>query len=418
MAGSFLSGFSGMTEALDKLSTANRKASAYSALRNTYGDIAGDPAAAAELQKINESTQAFPLLQQGRQQAIDTSKQNMETSAATEAEKQRVTRGNELLSGALFIQNARKRDPNVDVGQLFDRIAPTLNLSPQDAAAARATLTADPGAADDLVTAFRLKQGAEKGDPAAVQIHKYFQWLSPQEQTSFLRANRPNASPEIAGEVAGAQANARQQATLDYAAPIAAAKAENTAVGKAKGEKTASELPLSSTEQVKAQQIYESAIQGFEVADKSIDNAVGETNWLSAGPLSHLPDFANPSAAALRSDLTGAMSQVVLQTISQLKELSKTGATGFGQLSDKEGALIGAKFGAVLQATTPQRLKKALGDLKTQMSASRGIYERAYLANQKARGDKTSAPAPASQGSRVEGDNVILKWNPAKGDFE
>lgn len=429
MANEFLQGFAGMQAALQRGRESARKENAYQALRNTYGDIAGDPEAAQALQSIEQGAQAFPLQQQQREQTIAASQQTQSFNAAREAEQTRKTQAGGILSGALYIQNARKRDPNADVGALFDRIVPTLGLSPEDAAAARQALVADPGAADDLVTAFRIRQGVEKGDPSAVEEYKYFSQLPPAEQANYLKVKRSgfNAIRDIGGVPTAIQvapgATAPTQTPLSTlpaeaaaANTLAGGKAAGTATGKVVGEKVASDLPLSNTEQVKAEQQAAATAQSFDVAEKAIDNALSDTGWLSAGPLSALPDFLNPSAATLRSDLVTVQSKVVLDTITEMKNLSKTGSTGFGQLSDREGQLISSRLGALLQATTPARLRKSLTDLQTQLAASRGRLERAYANDQKARGQ--GAPPPATPGSRVEGQNVILKWNAEKGDFE
>ncbi len=401
-----------------------RKSAAYGALHKVYGDVAGDPEAAQQLQATAQGAEAFPLIQQGRQQAIDLSAAKMREDQATTDEKQRQTRSGAVVSSALFIKNALERDPNADVGALYDRVSPILGLDPQTNAQTRAALVADPKSAGDIVTAFRLKQAATQGgDPAAVKTFQYYQSLPDDAtRTEFLRTLRANATPEIAGQTAAAQTDARNASNLNYAQPIATGKATGAALGKAQGEVAAQDIPASQAGLTQAQLAYESTKQSFNVANDAIDKATAETDLFSAGPLSHLPDFLNPKAAELRGDLTALSSKVVLDTISEMKALSKTGATGLGQLSDREGQLIQSKLGAVLQASRPAILKQRLADLQAQLALSRKRVDDAYAAAQKRGqapgGDKTSAPAAGGQGSRTEGDNVILKWNPTKGDFE
>lgn len=410
MGNEFGNAFSTMQQTLQRGRADTRKERAYNAFRAAYGDQAGDPEAAIQLHALEQAKVNAPLNTEHLRLSNEAAQQGVDLSNTREAEQKRKTNAGGLLSGALFIHSARQRDPNADVGALFDRIAPSLELDPASASQVRQQLVDDPGAAEDLITAFRIKQGAEKGDPAAVQEYQYYVNLPDADKPKYLQLKRANATPAIAGQTAAAQAEARNASNLASAAPIAAAKA----AGKVQGEIVAQDLAPSNTGKVKIAAAIDASDQSFDIADKAIDTALSDTGWLSAGPLSALPDFLNPQAANLRNELITVQSKIVLDTIQEMKNASKTGATGMGALSDREGQLIQARLGAVLQSTTPARLRKSLRDLQTQMAASRGRVKRA-LETELKKGQ--TAAAPAKGGPNADG-GIDLVWNAEKGDFE
>lgn len=380
---------------------ANRRARlAYNALRQTYGDIAGDPEAAASLQKTAQTEQLFPVaLEQQKATLADTNAQAEQRQAKSDQDKSdaRVA----ATGRALDLLDATAEQGG-DIGAAFDRIAPilpALGVDPEHAGPLRQLILSNPGKIKEIRAAFEKQQTAQQQqDPVAVREYQFFQGLPPDKKAEYLNVKRSENLGQARVEQ-GAERLAQGQQRLDLAAPggqqaIAGARE----VGKAEGKRTAEDLPLSETGKVKAAQELEATQQSFDVADKAIADALTDTSWLSAGPLASLGSW-NPASEALRGDLLTVQSKVVLDTISEMKKLSATGSTGFGQLSDKEGALIQSRMGAVLQATSPRRLKRALADLQTQLEASRSRIERAYAADLKARGQ---APAASGKPSAVD----------------
>ncbi len=427
MAG-FASGFKSMTDALGKQSedtdatlARGRKKAAYDALHKVYGDVAGDPEAAQQLQATAQGAEAFPLIQQGRQQAIDLSAAKMREDQATTDEKQRQTRSGAVVSSALFIKNALERDPNADVGALYDRVSPILGLDPQTNAQTRAALVADPKSAGDIVTAFRLKQAAGAGDPSAVREYQYFSTLPPAEQTNYLRVKRANATPEIAGQIAGAQTEARQAVNLNYAQPIAEAQGTGRALGKVKGE--AEGQSVHGVEDIaKAQATANNNELRFDAAETNLKQA---SDWSDkAGMLATASQFVPNSAGSnFVSALNSVHSDIVNNVIQNYKETTPQGqASGVGRILASEIKLWQDAYAAVNLRQSPSVRKENIRRLtevtKALRQTSQEYFKSVYGIEGKAGGDKASAPAAGGQGSRTEGDNVILKWNPAKGDFE
>jgi len=68
-------------------------------------------------------------------------------------------------------------------------------------------------------------------------------------------------------------------------------------------------------------------------------------------------------ANTLDSMYSQIRSQVVLKTLTQLKTLSKTGATGFGQMNEKEFAALENRFGELATSKTQAQQRSVLGQI-------------------------------------------------------
>lgn len=435
MANNVLQSLNEGIDASNKLTDTSRKAEAYNALKQSYGDIAGDPERALELQSYGARQNAIPVEQQQRELNLKTSRDvaplnQRKLVAQTGLEEENTADKADAAQATAIERSAQFIQAGIDRGEdpvaKFDQVTPLLRLPPEKVTAIRAAIQQNPGVVKDLLNTFAAKAKAGPPDPSNVREYQFWGKLTPEQQAQYLDVKR--ASNVGFGEVGGVRTATRVTPTgqitstplgtlageANAASTIAGAKQ----VGEAAGKITAEDLPQSQVSNVKAQQQADATKQSFDVADKAIEDATKDTGWLSAGPLSHLPDFANPNAATLRGDLNTIQSKVVLDTITEMKSLSKTGSTGFGQLSDREGQLISSRLGAVLQASTPKRLKQSLTDLQGQLKISRDRVLGAYEAEQKLRAPKAKAPAGPDTSGRVEGNNVILKWNAEKGELE
>jgi hypothetical protein len=146
-----------------------RKTAAYNALRSAYGDVAGDPVAATQLENLRQSQELFPTTIATQRQQLSQARELQPglapqqaailaaTKAGTEATQDRTAaeqlerRKNNLLAAARGIKAGMARGG--DPGVLFDQYAPVLGYSPEDAAKDRAAIVANPGAVDDLIAA-------------------------------------------------------------------------------------------------------------------------------------------------------------------------------------------------------------------------------------------------------------------------
>jgi len=412
-----------------------RKDRAYEALRSVYGDIAGDPESATRMQQYGERERIAPGEWEAQQQALELGRQKIGQGSQAEKDAAMQRRRTALLNGAQYVVSAmdRAKDAGASEGSImdaaivaFNRVAPSLGMSEEDIQSTRDALASDPNSARDTVAMLLGNDASAAARAQAAQQPRY--QIVQQPDGTIVRVpitGVGEAETVTVGNqpVRGYQAPQAQerlvqgQQRIDIASPEGQRGVYGAReLGKGEGKRQVEDLPLSGTGLASAQATFDAAMQGFQVADTAAKNAMDNASWLNTGPLAALPDFINPAAAAQRADLITAMTGPVLTGIQQMREAGKAAGstgTGFGQLTEKELALLEARWGAVLQAASPPKFKSAVEDFRKQLAASQGRVRRAYEADLKARGQ--GAPA---QGSRVEGENVILKWNPEKGDFE
>lgn len=137
----------------------SRKDAAYNALHNTYGDIAGDPAAATDLQNLAQSAE----LQPGRVKAqADTSAQSQAQTASINANTGKVPGEIALTAAQTGSVNAGTAKTNTETGQIEANDAATRRLQ----AAQTTNATAQAGAVPSEIAA-REAQAAESRANAA-----------------------------------------------------------------------------------------------------------------------------------------------------------------------------------------------------------------------------------------------------------
>lgn len=391
----------------NKITDRSRKDAAYNALRAAYGDIAGDSAAAGQLQQQSQSAQMFPSAL-AKEQASTA-----DTQAQADQRKQAAQAAAGLRAVNLLKATAQKGG---DLGATFDKLTPTLpalGVDPAHIAPLREFIISNPDKLDAIAASLQPKaavttperyQAQQLSGGGIVRVPLTGDSAAAQEVTLNGQPVQGYQAPQAQARIDQGTARLEQQRAL--AQPeFKGAVTEAQAVGKARGTTTAADLPLSKTARAKALIGLHTAQTEFDNLESNIDSAVTETGSFSAGPLARTAFVGGTPAANLKARLTTVASNNVLSVITQLKEMSKTGSTGFGQLSDREGQLIQSKLAAVDQSTSPAFLKKALGDLKAQVSKSRARVEEAYRADLEARGETTPA-------------RIRLKWNPEKGVAE
>lgn len=152
-----------------------RQQAAYNALRRQYGDIAGDPQAARQMQQYAYDQQANPLrLEDLRiqnalsQQTFDFNEAynpiriesaelaNREARVGVTADEADMRR-KAFVDGALYVK--RRMSEGADVGAAFDEIAPHLPGSDEEKAAIRRTLVENPGELDAFLETFMRSDG-------------------------------------------------------------------------------------------------------------------------------------------------------------------------------------------------------------------------------------------------------------------
>ena len=98
----------------------------------------------------------------------------------------------------------------------------------------------------------------------------------------------------------------------------------------------------------------------------------GKEGSQNFGPLGNLPTIAAPSSLVgeygsrkeWETNINKLLSQKVLDIISEMKRVSKTGATGFGQLSEKEGAILQQASTALQKDLLPEQALYYLNEME------------------------------------------------------
>lgn len=398
-----------------------RRNTAFNALSKAYGPEVGDIKLATDAEALKQSQTMDPLLQQqqtlqnagvqldntGKTQTNAFNAQNNpliiqgnETANATNANTlqqsqkvQQIQTMHSALSGAITSLGTSLNgvdDPNQRLqifDQQIDQLAPQLGV---DATALKHELAQ---ARADVAT---------KGAQALPEL---------QQQVDSLAAS--NLSPEDQAKLGIAQAN-QQKAQAQADAAVTKAKNGTTGLTPAQLQKKADQQRADAT----SLQSYSDAVDDLTAPQTgAIDKAIA---FIQAHPDSYgmpakgimghgLADVAGSNAANLAQLLAPITSNVMLQKLSDLKKTSATGASGLGQLSDREGDVLRTSSGSIDQGQSGNQLISGLMHLRDVMLRGRGrltqSYKMAYGAlPTDAPADTTvAAPAPGAAAAPAAG---------------
>lgn len=403
-----------------KVQEGEKKARAYNALRQSYGDIAGDPETATALDSLQRTQQLHPgaLEAQGianaRNQQVTDFAAQAQPGALREQELANTDTAQEakrlaMLRAAIYVKSKLDSDVagNVDIGGVFDQVAPVFGLSPEAQAASKAEFMQNPQSVSAIIEALQTqgKQGAASSRWQVVQ----------DENGKLSRVDAAgNAEPVIGADgrqVVGYQAvqgaarigeSAANRASRDDPAlrgSVAGAEAKSRALGKAEGEKTASDLPLSKTELAKAQAGRKDEEAKLDFSLRELAKARGEVTKLSSGIAAKLP--LNVYATNLKERLSSVVSKITFDQVAAMKRLSTNGSTSLGALSDTEGARLAAMRGSLNVEQGPEQLRGMVDNVIAESQASWARFVEAYDADLAARGQSA---APSSDGWKIEAE--------------
>jgi hypothetical protein len=99
-----------------------------------------------------------------------------------------------------------------------------------------------------------------------------------------------------------------------------------------------------------------------------IDEALGQVNSLSAGVGSYLKNIPSSQAMNLSGTLDTINSLLGFEQLGEMKNQTRTGASGLGQLSDREMQLLISARSSLKQQQSPDVLAKRLNEVKTHFS--------------------------------------------------
>jgi hypothetical protein len=115
----------------------------------------------------------------------------------------------------------------------------------------------------------------------------------------------------------------------------------------------------------KAQAAADSQKQEAELVINKIDSALKNVSNLSAGYGATTKNVPGSPAMNLSADLDTIQSSLGLNKLMEMKANSKAGASGMGQLSDREMTLLTSAIASLRQAQSPKQLKAKLNEVKT-----------------------------------------------------
>lgn len=226
----------------------------------------------------------------------------------------------------------------------------------------------------------------------------FLQTFEGEDQPHFT----PGYKKQITGggyTIAGKRYDSQGNLITDDSEALAAlegAKAANRAVGAAQGKTTAEDIAPSD----KATRDAGNAFLDIRNNDKAFQDAgtqaLNQISQLSAGYGANSSKIAGTPAYQLAQSLKTMQAQLTLGALTDLKKASKSGASGLGALSDKEGALLAALQGSLDSGQDPKVLAHQINELKA-------VHAQRLIAQEKAFQDNygMTPEAALSKGSRA-----------------
>lgn len=219
----------------------------------------------------------------------------------------------------------------------------------------------------------------------------------------------PKAQAELASTQASTEAARARLATAPYDARKAAADATRAELEVKKAKIDAEAKPKASPEQVKAMGdlANDEVLAAIDRARKGISGG-----W-STGRVARWPEMVRPQAAFdLKGDLGTISSRVTLDTLAKLKELSATGASGLGALSEREGDMLRDSVSALDQGQSADKLLDSLANVEKHYRAVKAIQDGKDFRDPMVAQQYGLAPMPA------QGDQLALAQGGARDEAD
>jgi len=115
----------------------------------------------------------------------------------------------------------------------------------------------------------------------------------------------------------------------------------------------------------------EAGLESVDFLLGGLDELANSATGFSTGWGSLMKDVPMTDANTWQSVQTSVLSGLGLDKLQEMKQESVTGASGFGQLSEKELVLLTSYRGNLAQATTPKQIKKVVGKMQRLLSNAR-----------------------------------------------
>lgn len=157
-------------------------------------------------------------------------------------------------------------------------------------------------------------------------------------------------------------------------------------------------------EEEAAKQAYDQGISKAKVARAFIESTIPKVSRWTAGIGSKLQIFPGSAARNLQSDIQEIKSRIGLDALMAAKATSPTGASGFGQLSDKEMEILQAQVANLDTVQSPEQLKEKLNTVLIH-------YDNvlALLQGKNPYTDKNPAPSASADLSSMSTEDLLKK---------
>lgn len=225
--------------------------------------------------------------------------------------------------------------PGTGDGQVPNPIAPSAPTPFAASAPKQDTFSRNAKGFQDHIVAQQMAAGLSKG----------------LEPGYMIDPERPNSVKPIPGSLA----------ELNYK------KAQVDAAGKAQDS-----VDAKNAQTEKVRQVTE--VAGNVVSN--IDSILPKIDSLTAGPVGgvaqHVPGTPGYNVGAI---LKGVKANLGVQQLQSMRDASKTGASGFGQLSEKELDVVTSTVANLDQAQDPEQLKAGLAKVRDHFNAWKLSYE-------------------------------------------
>lgn len=106
----------------------------------------------------------------------------------------------------------------------------------------------------------------------------------------------------------------------------------------------------------------------------TLDSKLGRTTGL-AGKIPNVPGFAGADA---EGRLEGLKSQVGFEALQALRNAAHNGASGLGQVTEKEHIYLQTQLGNLAKAQSEKEIRRVLGEIQTWVAGARERYKQAY----------------------------------------
>jgi len=284
----------------------------------------------------------------------------------------------------------------------------------------RTQLRDQPGIAPSIIdlrtgSASPLKEAGSQGQPFTVDPS-----LPPEVQAQ-IRASEASGQPYSGGQqLIAPRQNPSQIITPYQQAQLGGQMRDDARADAAFNLQAQAAAQALSDRQAAAQEKQISQQRAVQGVLDSTDDALSTIQQLRSHPgyrsLGTVQGDAATALPLIRTDAKGAQarletvkSQALINTLSALKQASSTGASGFGSLTEKEGAALQASMANLTTAQTHEDLDDALGRIETilrrnQSRAMDSLQQRGGFAPPQApqrapvaNGNRETMPAPAGR---------------------